>query len=206
MSDTLEWISIREAGRRLGVSDTAVHKAIRSERIDAPSGEPKRLPWPLVREQWGANTNEAHRTHAGSKYSGRDAPEFQPLREQMLQARQDKPIRAQDDEEVQPPPQQQQSAATAGPSLAQSRAVHEAYKARLAKIEYETAIGKLIDADAVKARAFAAARKARDTLQTMPDRLAPILASTTDVREVHRLLLEDIDRLCEQLSAAAANA
>lgn len=95
----------------------------------------------------------------------------------------------------------------AAPSLAQSKAVREAYLARLAKLEYEREIGKVVDADAVKARAFNAARAARDTLLTMPDRLAPLLAGAKDVQEVRRLLDEDIAMVCARISdAAGANA
>lgn len=60
----MELIGIRECGRRLGVSDTAVHKAIRAGRISAPRDEDRdpnngrpRLRWPLAETEWRANTD-----------------------------------------------------------------------------------------------------------------------------------------------------
>ena len=86
-----------------------------------------------------------------------------------------------------------------------ARAERETYQAQLARLEFEQKSGKLVEADQIKVRAFKLARSARDQLLTMPDRLAPILASETDVLEVHRLLTEDIERTCERIAAEAAS-
>ncbi|MEY4952036.1 MAG: hypothetical protein RL299_460 [Pseudomonadota bacterium] len=197
----MELIGIREAARRLGVSDTAVHKAIKAGRVNlaepTPTGRP-RVAWPLVQEQWNANTDAGRRTHAGPRTQppappppvmSADPPPEPPAPPPAATAAPEQPAPAPE------PPRQ-----PTGPSYAASRALREAYQARLAKLEFEERSGKLVDAAEVKSRAFRLARSARDALLTMPDRLAPILASSTDVQEIHRLLLEDIERTCARLA------
>jgi len=63
-------------------------------------------------------------------------------------------------------------APAAGPSYAQSRAVREVYTARLAKLEYEERIGKLLPADKVTIAAFTKGRTARDHMLLVADRIA----------------------------------
>lgn len=189
-----ELIAIREAARRLGVSDTAVHKAIKAGRVTVAGTNEKNgrplLAWPQAQTDWLANSDSTKRTHVGSQGSPERAKYADKPAETKL------PTATDPDE----------AKAAMGPSLAQSRAVREAYQARLAKLEFEQKTGRLVSADEVKARAFRMARGARDALLTMPDRLAPILASSTDVVEVHRLLLDDIERTCARIAQDAAGA
>ncbi len=205
-----ELIGIREAARRLGVSDTAVHKAIKAGRVTVAGRTEKSdrplVAWPQVQDDWLANSDSSKRSHVGGtgtsparvKYAGKSKPEKQLPTS-------DKP------DEIETPRavvggDTLNSSQGMGPTFAQSRAVREAYQARLAKLEYEERIGKLVDAAEVKVRAFKMARSARDALMTLPDRMAPILASSTDVIEVHRLMTEDIERLCRRIADEAAAA
>ena len=87
-------------------------------------------------------------------------------------------------------------------SYTTSRAIREAYTARLARLEYEEKVGELISADKVRLQAFNTARRARDLLLAIPDRVAPIVAGITDAQECHRILLEEIHRVCDELSNA----
>ena len=193
-----ELIGIREAARRLGVSDTAVHKAIKAGRVTVagrtPTSNRPLVAWPQVQQDWLANSDTTKRTHVGSKGSPRRAADPEPEVQLATNTQDEQPAVGGDS---------LPGRAVQGPSLAQSRAVKEAYLARLAKLEFEQKSGKLIDADEVKVRAFKLARNARDALLTMPDRLAPILASSTDVQEIHRLMLEDIERTCQRLADGA---
>lgn len=81
-----------------------------------------------------------------------------------------------------------------------SRSVREAYMARLAKVEYEERIGKLVPADDVRLAAFHTARIIRDSITSIPDRLAPILAHISDEFQVHQLLREELEKSLEELS------
>lgn len=84
-------------------------------------------------------------------------------------------------------------------SYAQSKAKREEFQAKLAELDYMKRIGSLGDLDAMGREAFKVARQVRDSLFTMPDRLAPILAAEREVASVHALLLEEITRVCNEL-------
>jgi hypothetical protein len=179
-----ELIGIREAARRLGVSDTAVHKAIKVGRASIAGWHPtsgrRLVSWPEVEQDWHANSDASKRTHVGpqggstsrERYKGNVVP-AKPL-----------PTANMDVE---------------GPSLAQSRALREGYMAQLAKLEYEHEIGKVIDADEVKREAFRAARQVRDSLLNLPDRLAAELAAESNQFKVHQRLVKEIRRALEEL-------
>lgn len=197
-----ELIAIREFARRVGVSDTAVHKAIKAGRVSL--GEPNqangrpRLQWPQARDQWMANSDATKRTHVGPQggsprrdsYGGNaPAPAPLPTRAQTLAG-----------EAEDAPSVAAAGPGPAGPSLAASRAVREAYQARLARIEYERAIGKLVDADAVKVSAFKTARAVRDGLLNIPDRIAADLAAESDRSRVHAMLSRELRDALRSLS------
>ena len=121
----MELIGIREAARRLGVSDTAVHKALKAGRVlYAQPHDPKkpRVAWPDIQDQWLKNTDLSYRTHAGKRAGAEEKPEKAP--------------RAAPPPPPQPEAQQPAAAAPSQPmgglSFAQSRALREAYNARLA--------------------------------------------------------------------------
>jgi hypothetical protein len=89
-----------------------------------------------------------------------------------------------------------------GLTYAKSRAVRETYLARLAQLEYDVKKGKLVDAEEVRARVFTIARTARDILTGIPDRLAPRLAGETNPHEIHRMIAEEIARVCNEIANA----
>jgi hypothetical protein len=85
---------------------------------------------------------------------------------------------------------------------AQARAARETFEAKLAKAKYEQMMEQLVNADEVKVAAFNRARRTRDLLLALPDRLSAVLAAESDADEVHRLLTEEVTRCCEELSRA----
>lgn len=78
------------------------------------------------------------------------------------------------------------------PDLNESRARHEHYKAEKARLEALQGRGELVPAAEVKAAAFKLARGVRDGIMAIPDRLAAQLAGTTDARQCHTLLTEEL--------------
>ena len=80
-----------------------------------------------------------------------------------------------------------------------ARTMREAFKGRLAKLEFEEKSGKLTDAATVKNDAFEAGRIIRDELLTIPDRLADVLAAETDPRETRKKLYEEIEQVLNRL-------
>ena len=91
-----------------------------------------------------------------------------------------------------------------GQNYAQSRAIREGYQARLAKLDYEEKSGKVHGTDECRVAQFNRARKARDMLMSIPDRVSPVLIGMTDAKEIHRLLLEEIRIVCNQLADSAS--
>ena len=90
----------------------------------------------------------------------------------------------------------------AATGYAKARAARELYQAQLAKLDLDRQRGILVRADEVKLGAFNMARKARDQLIALPERLAAILAATEEPAEVQRILEEEIERICQEIADA----
>ncbi len=86
------------------------------------------------------------------------------------------------------------------PSYSQSRAVKEAYQARIARLQYEEMTGQLVKVSEVKVEAFKRARMARDQILSVPDRLAAVLAAEDDSDTVRDLLDEELRKALEVLA------
>jgi hypothetical protein len=101
--------------------------------------------------------------------------------------------------------QQQQNQAAAIPSFAQSRAIREAYAARLTRLEFDQRSAKLIDKAELKMKLAKLHMAVRDSLRTIPDRVAPIVAAETDQAKIHAMLLKEIGQALEGLSGAISD-
>lgn len=97
---------------------------------------------------------------------------------------------------------QQQNQAAAIPSFAQSRAIREAYAARLTRLEFDQRSGKLVDKAELKMKLAKLHMSVRDALRTIPDRVAPIVAAETDQAKIHAMLLKEIGQALEGLNGA----
>lgn len=121
-----ELISLREAARRLGVSDTAVRKAIETGRIRVASRTEKSdrplLEWAGLQSAWFANSDESKRTHGGVV-----APAVRKPLDSL-------PETGQDDAQT----------------FARARAMREEYQALLAQLEYEERAKILVKAAEVE--------------------------------------------------------
>ena len=100
---------------------------------------------------------------------------------------------------------QQQNQAAAIPSFAQSRAIREAYAARLTRLEYDQRSARLVDKNELKMRLVKLHMGVRDALRTIPDRVAPIVAAENDQAKIHAMLLKEIGQALEGLSNAITN-
>ncbi len=91
-------------------------------------------------------------------------------------------------------------AAPAGlPPYAQSRAIREAYEARIKKLDYEVKKGKLVNADEVRVAVFNIARVARDKILNLPDSVAPVIVGK-NLKEVHEVLSKETRLICEEIA------
>ncbi len=95
--------------------------------------------------------------------------------------------------------------AQTGPSFAQSRAIKEAYNARLAKLAYEEKSGQLVSIDAVKSNWFITLRVLRDRTLNLADRLAPLLAAEMDQRRVTEILDKELRQILSDAADAVQN-
>lgn len=100
---------------------------------------------------------------------------------------------------------QQQNRAAAIPSFAQSRAIREAYAARLTRLEFDQRSAKLVDKNELKMKLAKLHMAVRDSLRTIPDRVAPIVAAETDQAKIHAMLLKEIGQALEGLSGAISD-
>ena len=178
-------LSIRAYAQHRGVSHTAVAKAIKAGRI---SKEPDGTIDPAKADtQWERNT----------------------LPSQSLDTRASKLTQKVATPAVSTPVSSREAQASletraAAPDYQTSRAIREAYAARLAKLEFEERTGKLLNADEVKVKHFNLARLLRDRIQQIPRKVAPQIVAAVvvqpDQRVVEDLLMEAIREALEELS------
>jgi len=87
------------------------------------------------------------------------------------------------------------------PSFLQAWAIKEFYQAQMAKLEYEIAVGKVIDADLVKSQTFQVHRIVRDSVMNVPRRVAALVASRNkkDQEWTYKLMSREITEACKVL-------
>lgn len=172
MSDLL---SFRQYAKRRGVSPEAVSKAVETGRISTvlDAAGKRKIDPAKADAQWELNTSKA------------------------MQRKPTAPARPPVSESPDPAP-----TAGAGPSYAQSRAIREAYAARLAKLEFEEKSEKLVEVDKVKVEAFRTARIVRDAILAVADRIDAELAVLNDRNEINRVLKTELVRALEDLANA----
>lgn len=84
--------------------------------------------------------------------------------------------------------------------LLKTRIKSESERAKLLEIKAKVESGKYVDIDEVRAAAFKQARIVREHLSILADRIAPLIANTSDVREIHRIIEEEHNKALEELS------
>jgi phage terminase Nu1 subunit (DNA packaging protein) len=156
--------------RHRGVSKQAVTKAIAAGRISVVVENGKRFVDSDVADvEWERNSQHDQRRI--------------PIQDEDSQA----PVQSEGE---------QKTPATEGPSGTQSytknRAVREHYNARLAKLSFEQRSGKLVEEEQVKKEAFVIARRVRDSLLAIPDRVAAELVNEPNQFRIHARLTEEI--------------
>lgn len=183
-------ISLRAYAKHRGVTLKAVQKAIESGRIHTNADG--KLDAERADAEWARNTGpKARRTFASSSPA--------------------------------PPPVEQPRADSLGAGAldyAKARAIIAHYEARLAKIDYEERIKKLINADEVSVAAFNLFRMFRDRTLNIPDRVVgaliaeirealqvagidPELVKNIDMGKVHGILMAEIRSALEEFADAA---
>ena len=83
---------------------------------------------------------------------------------------------------------------------ATARTMREAYRAKMARLDYEEREGKLVEAVKVREDAFQTGRIVRDGLLGIPDRMADVLAAESNPAEVRRILMDELELILVKLS------
>ena len=164
-------ISIRAYARHRGVTDTAVHKAIRSGRITSQSDgtiDPARAD-----QEWARNTDVPRQgtghpnrptTHTTAHKSARNtAPE-------SAQA-----------SSTEPASPGLSAPGSGGTSLLQARTVNEVVKAQTNKVRLARLKGELVDRPQAIAHVFKLARAERDAWLNWPARISAQMAARLEV-------------------------
>lgn len=115
--------------------------------------------------------------------------------EQLVQAKQKRTP-------VQPLPAGSDDSGLAGiPKIVVSKAVRAAYDAKLAELEYKKQVGQRVPIDEVKKEAFSLARRVRESLMNIPDRVAAELAGETDATRIHLRLSDELQMALTELAS-----
>ncbi len=183
-------LTLRGYARRRRVSHTAVQKALASGRITL--GADGRIDPDVADRQWAASTDLSKPRNSvtgdpGSRSRSSAARRRAPATSGVAAA----------EGGAQAVPGERVAA-----SYRESLAAREAYRARLAKLDFEERTGKLVSADEVRAATFRVARATRDQIMGVPARLAPLVAAVSEPLEVQRLLEEALRDVCAELSHA----
>ena len=173
-------MTFRQYSRHRGVSPEAVSKAVRDGRITTVLDKAgKRWIDPAKADaQWAQNSDAAKQVGGEARRRGGSGPALDG------------------------PQTFEPGGGQRGPSYHESRAIREAYLARLAKLDYEERTGKLVPLDKVKVDLFRAVRQTRDMILSIPDRVSPELAGMTDPAVIRTRLADELTRALEALANA----
>ncbi|MCK4414320.1 MAG: hypothetical protein KAY32_12310 [Candidatus Eisenbacteria sp.] len=177
-----ELISQREYARRRGISHVAVQHAVKTGRISTVRGK---VDPAAADRDWLSNTDQSKPRNRITGRPKRARPPDEPS----------EPMDFGGSEGDRP-------GITTASGYARARAARELYQAQRTKLALERENGTLVRADRVRIGAFDMARKTRDQLMAIPERVGALLVAAEDLAEVHRILEEEIERICHELSDA----
>lgn len=85
-----------------------------------------------------------------------------------------------------------------------AKTLREGAEAKRAQLRLKEELGQALDADSTLRAVAAIQLAARNEILTLADRLAPIVATETDLRKVHQLIHAEAERACETISTRLA--
>lgn len=194
----MEKLSIRQFADVIGVSDTAVRKAIKSgkiyDSIDWTVPHRPKIDPIKAAEEWGKNYDPTHGQHdeliTGVKVVAKANQSQPPKPKKEKPSAQFEVVR--EAPEAHP--------AQGGRSLAEIKRQTAEVKLRLAAVELKEKQGQLVDKDQVYRSLFAAGQEMRTALQAIPDRCIDNILSASNRTEAHSILYTEITNALERLS------
>lgn len=192
-------LSVRKFAVEIGVSHTAVWKALKTGRLiesvhrDA-AGKFKGIDSELGPEEWTANcTKPVSRRVAEQNKEPEPRPAPVYAAPGQVPAPELEPAF-----EAEPSPIENSAGL---PSYSESRALRENYQAKISKLVFEEKMGQLVSADDVKTRAFEVSRLVRDTVLNLPSRISAELAAETNPDLIYATLTRELTQALDGLSA-----
>jgi hypothetical protein len=178
-----DWISLREFGRRRKVSKTAVQHAIADKRIPEAAVRRKgdrisAIEYHQAVAAWDANTDPA--AVAKNDLGGE---------QQVAEL------------ELAKPAEQAEAPAPKDPNDYQlERAKREKFAALSAELDYNNAIGRVVEVDAMNEAQRRLFRDARDKLLNLADRLTPMITPDMDPARRHATIKRELEKVLNELS------
>lgn len=188
-------LSLREFGRQLDVTGEAVRKAIKTGKIPADCVEHDEKGWPRIIDparaaaSWGRNRDPNQ---------VRDKAALAAGAKRGWAARRGEDPPAEDDDGSTPAPAGPAlSAGSKLPSQTESKAITEAYKARIAKLDYEERVGRLVNAEQVKVGFVNMVTAAKTRLLGVPSKAKARIPTLTvrDIEALEDLIAEALEEL-----------
>ena len=175
-------VSARGYARHRGVSHTAVLKAVADGRITRrPDGK---IDAARADREWKRNTDTSRPRNS---ITGRPGARRSPMAPETPMG-------------MPEPPAASNGTDRAMGSYAAARAIRETYLAKQARMEYEEAEGRLVDAEEVRASAFRVARETQRRLRDLAHQLAPELSVIVNPLTISQVLEAAFDRVCSEMA------
>lgn len=88
-------------------------------------------------------------------------------------------------------------------SLNEAKTISEILNAKLKEIQYKKEVGELVSKAEVEREAFEVARKVRDAILSVPDRVSAMIAAKSDPKEIRDILTQELHHALAALSKEA---
>lgn len=198
-----ERVSIREYARRIGVSDTAVRKAIKSDKIIKglvrdQNGNPLIIPT-IATEEWRLSRDITHVKTVSAKLDTALKPKPKPQKGSVQKS---KPQRTepQPKAKLEPEPFEDPISKMENSLVAAKRA-QAVYKAKMMELEMKQKQGLLVDKKLVYSALFDAGKELRQAFEALPDRwIDQIISASKDRNKAHLILTDAIQEVLGRLS------
>jgi hypothetical protein len=189
-------ISIRQYAKELGISEATVRLAIRSGKItrgvqkSEKDGKPQIIR-SIATEEWKES------------YSGRtNASEV--LKEKFFSDDVDTPnveTKTEQASSVPPIPTLQETQFVESPTtMREAQLKEQIFKANMAEVKYNVALGKLVNKDDVYKTFFEFGTQVRESIQSIPDRVVDLIMACSTRNEAHEILSLELSKALENLS------
>lgn len=180
-----DYVSIREYARRKGLSDMAVHKAIKAGHITEASllikdGKRKGINPESADKEWSQSISYGKSRKPGvrSRFTNKGSSDKEPITDQHSD----------------------NSLGGGAPSTAKAQQVEAFYKAKLRKLEFERKSGEVVDKAQVYRALFAAGQEIRTAFEGIADRFIDDILAAPTRNDAHTILQTAIDEALQSVS------